>query len=852
MASVSHPRAGATTPPAPQPQTPPAKDQDDEDNSIILTRDQQQQLDRFRDDVYRCRDLLASERLCIELRDELLDQHGGQEIFVAAVERFMVVASTEYRQWKTGRSRFQKPLPVSFREDNFAPWDRFLGLATIGALAKARCLVALKEVARRWGRSMVLHYELVSGGEEYCHQFHAAARVIPSFDEAVVGLNRCIQNRAGTTRLRLPRDSTNPIDLEDLHLIMAWWESGIYPQRHLHNDDLPAGYGFDDFHLMVPRDYVVLPIKTSGSSLASWPEESPITPMRPGLDDAVAAAPEWSNYLTKHVRPYDTTLASPEMTDRHSTPSSAGSLDGRQDLGLGHQPLPNNGSADPRCVCPVDVPSLLLLALDMPSAFTPALATRLAPFMAKLCRPHLLQLVEHTTSTVISQQNAHSVDANPPPKIPTELSGQHTPQRTMSLCDLDEHRVKRQRVEDSSVPPQFEHKHQRLHDRGADEAYRKQVLHELKQKVDSTILPQGTHGEGTDALIRKLLEKARPPNTAHANGIVELLFCSADQAEALVDFESPNGAPIVTDCQQQFRWNTRERPIAQFLRRMGNLDRFISVQIPSRSATTDSFEVRRLSEVRSRYLAEKETSDPWNILDLQSPLPSSILPSFLTGENCQLLLQVRDTVLMEESAERVVASSQQWNEWRNVLEWVLMSQGGHNTAPHMDSHGFSTWITAQEGSIGFGWLSNPTDEERAAWTADPTGYTGGRWRFIVLKPGQTVFFISGTIHFVFRIRKPQTLALGGHVLQWSGLERWMSVVLTQMENPSITNEDMGPSASKYVGIVSRLVSAKVEEEKASGVEVEDRVQRFLDSVKIFNKAYGKKRRSTTGSKKRAR
>jgi hypothetical protein len=81
------------------------------------------------------------------------------------------------------------------------------------------------------------------------------------------------------------------------------------------------------------------------------------------------------------------------------------------------------------------------------------------------------------------------------------------------------------------------------------------------------------------------------------------------------------------------------------------------------------------------------------LYNLQSPLPQSILPNFLTGENCQLLLLVRNTVLMENSAERVVASTQGWNEWKNVLEWVLMSEGGHNTAPHMDSHGFGTWLT---------------------------------------------------------------------------------------------------------------------------------------------------------------
>ncbi|KAH6690124.1 hypothetical protein EV126DRAFT_445459 [Verticillium dahliae] len=753
MASVSHTRACATTPPAPQPQTPPAKDQDDDDDdALVLTRDQLQRLHAFRDALHRCASASERDRLCLALRDQLIDHEGGHEILVACAERLTAKACAEYFQWRVDMAgRPPTPLAVTFREDHVAPWDRFFGLASIGYAARLRCLDALTEVAHRWGRHVVLHYDLVLGGPEYCHHVRIAARVIPTFDKAVVALNRCTKERAATQPPSHPaRDISSHIDVEDLQRITQWWENGTYPRKHLRDEDLPPGYGFDDFHLMVPLEHAWPPIKSASSSPVSWPATSLITPV-PSIRESVktaaaAAAPQWSPYRLVPIPREHTTLAPPKT--KASASQSTQSSENPAGETRGHHPPPAQPmAADPRCG-------------------------------------------------------------------------------------------------------------RALHDRDADEAYRKQVLTELRQKVEDTIFPRSTHGEGTNRLIQELLEKAEPPNTSRDKGAIEMLFCSGDQAEALVDFESPHGAPIVTDGQQQFRWKTRERPIAQFLRRMGNLDRFISVQIPSRSALSESFEVRKLSEVKSRYLADESTDDPWNILDLQSPLPSAILPNFLSGENCQLLLQVRDTVLMEESAERVVASSRQWNEWRNVLEWVLMSQGGHNTAPHTDSHGFSTWITAQEGCIGFGWLSDPTDKERAAWIANPGSYTGGRWRYTVLKPGQTVFFVSGTIHFVFRIRAPQTLALGGHVLQWSGLERWMAIVLTQMRNPSITNEDMGVSAAKYVGVVSRLVVAKVNEDRANGLEIEDRILRFLDSVKAFETAYGqlnkKKRRSPAGSKKRAR
>ena len=72
-------------------------------------------------------------------------------------------------------------------------------------------------------------------------------------------------------------------------------------------------------------------------------------------------------------------------------------------------------------------------------------------------------------------------------------------------------------------------------------------------------------------------------------------------------------------------------------------------------------------------------------------------------------------------------------------------------------------------------MSRPTPEERHQWISNPDSYTGGRWRYIILPPGWTVFFASGTIHLVFRIQAEQTLGLGGHIPQWTSIRkgRWL-------------------------------------------------------------------------------
>jgi hypothetical protein len=169
-------------------------------------------------------------------------------------------------------------------------------------------------------------------------------------------------------------------------------------------------------------------------------------------------------------------------------------------------------------------------------------------------------------------------------------------------------------------------------------------------------------------------------------------------------------------------------------------------------------------------------------------------------------------MLNEGSAERAVASREQWNEWRDVLEWVLLSEGGNNTAPHKDF--LPAWITAQEEPIGFGWMSLPTQQDEDEWEADPHHYTGGRWRYAVLKPGQTVFFKSITIHFVFRLRGSQTPGLGGHILQWSGIQQWLHNAVTLIKKPRITNEDITGSALQYAKAVDKLVRARVKNGRA--------------------------------------
>ncbi|EJT68069.1 hypothetical protein GGTG_14353 [Gaeumannomyces tritici R3-111a-1] len=135
-------------------------------------------------------------------------------------------------------------------------------------------------------------------------------------------------------------------------------------------------------------------------------------------------------------------------------------------------------------------------------------------------------------------------------------------------------------------------------------------------------------------------------------------------------------------------------------------------------------------------------------------------------------------------------------------------------------------------------MSRLSQQEKDEWIANPHGYTEGEWRYVILSPGHTVFFPSGTIHFVFRVQGVQTFALGGHVLQWSGIERWLKVVIAQLKNPEITNEDMASSAPKYVQVVKRLVANRMKAGRVEEMGGRDAVARLSTLLKDFDSVAG--------------
>lgn len=192
---------------------------------------------------------------------------------------------------------------------------------------------------------------------------------------------------------------------------------------------------------------------------------------------------------------------------------------------------------------------------------------------------------------------------------------------------------------------------------------------------------------------------------------------------------------------------------------------------------------------------------PWNLLELATHHDDGLRPAFLNGEDCRLLTKLKIPTAADHSRRRTYPEG-----YKEVEKWALLAQAGALTEPHQDSHGYSTYITVNVGLVGFGWLSSPTAAQRNAWSKNTHGFIDGSWRYVIVKPGQTVYFPAGTVHFVFRLPEAgNTLAFGGHVLRCSNIVHWVKCLLEERASEYVSNEDISESAIGYLDRVEKFV-----------------------------------------------
>lgn len=346
-----------------------------------------------------------------------------------------------------------------------------------------------------------------------------------------------------------------------------------------------------------------------------------------------------------------------------------------------------------------------------------------------------------------------------------------------------------------------------MFDIARNQNYREQCLRDYVL-VDE-MYNEFTHGRMANQWVSRYLNFSELPMTdVGMSRQPELKLCTMDQAREVVE-GNPSQEPVVVMGWEAYSWDLDSRPIEQFCGRLiGDLST-ICVQTPSQPVNKPSFTEQKLRKVINIFLNQKTPSlDPINCLDLQNPI-SCGRPPFLNNANCSMLSEIRQRVLGRNSAHRITAGNKEYRTWHELESWALLSQGGNVTAPHTDSHGLATWISPQEAGFGFGWLSRPSKAEFTEWAEYRELLCKGPWRYVFLEPGQTIFFPSGTIHYVFRSRDRQTLAFGGHLLQWSNTSFWLDVLEVQLKHPKSTNEEMGDTLVQMLKAVDSLIGEKI-------------------------------------------
>jgi hypothetical protein len=351
-----------------------------------------------------------------------------------------------------------------------------------------------------------------------------------------------------------------------------------------------------------------------------------------------------------------------------------------------------------------------------------------------------------------------------------------------------------------------------LNNSAGNRDFAEQVIKALKRKLNS---PATCFGDRQNERIHYLLTNASPANDE------EMLFLSGDEAAAKLRPRVFHDGPILTEGQQPLRLQT----VQEFLDEYYDDDTMVWIQDPSVTYASMNLSVREVpvGKVKNRLLGGKKKCRPWNCLELATHVEDGLRPTFLAGEDTRLLTKLKLDQATEYAGRRSYPQG-----YKEVEKWALLAEAGALTEPHQDSHGYSTYITANQGRIGFGWLSYPTDDERVQWTEDPESIPGDRYRYVVLVPGQTVYFPAGTVHFVFRLQSAgHTLAFGGHVLRCSNIVHWAKTMLEERSNPQITNEDLTSSAPGYLNRVEKFVLQAQNNgslEKWGGVE---EVEEFL-------------------------
>ncbi|KAF5671399.1 hypothetical protein FDENT_10938 [Fusarium denticulatum] len=288
-----------------------------------------------------------------------------------------------------------------------------------------------------------------------------------------------------------------------------------------------------------------------------------------------------------------------------------------------------------------------------------------------------------------------------------------------------------------------------------------------------------------NAKIAAFLEFGSPPNKDDA---VKVCYCGSDDAANLIE----SGALLVIESQQPFPWNGpplidcfKRLPDPECLRRLEprDLTRNSPSKTPSFKAT---MKVKHWVSIPTR---QRDTVNAKGQVTRR-------LPFFE-----RTLQQIQNKLI---------------NETPKDDDNLPCRRLGSRYLFYVSSGPYRDWLDLAQ-------LAGPAKVG--------TGPISGQARYLVLRPGQTVYMPPGTIHYVFRKLSDPTLITGGEVLTWTGLRRWLCL-LKQQElsetEPAVTVKKAGGWVACLIKLVKQRREAQDWDDNPGGQEELEFVMNTLE------------------------
>ncbi len=252
---------------------------DVDDNALVLTCDQLHQVNDFRELLNRTDDTDRLQ-LCAEKCSELLRHDTGLQMLIAAYDDVMSAVCRRFEN-KRRRRLGRRYRPAATRSPRVRPSVTNGSATSASPPAQPRSNPTVSSPSRPWHFAGVEQSSSTTsgrpGGENFCNLLRARAVEISEWRNFALALTFVMLRRHGKVRRHGIAYSRDPITSSDLMELKG------FPLSEIQDSTLPAGFGLDEFGIMVHEQFAVRPPPAPAVPNRLHPTYQPSPPTAPAI-----------------------------------------------------------------------------------------------------------------------------------------------------------------------------------------------------------------------------------------------------------------------------------------------------------------------------------------------------------------------------------------------------------------------------------------------------------------------------------------------------------------------------------------------------------------------------------------